>query len=356
MQLKVLHLAAANRWTGAAAPAFVEVEALRGVGIEAHYAYVGGYRLEDKIGHHDFVHAAIDRAQNPLAFLRSLRALRGLAARIGFDIVHSHLTYDHWLATSLARRRGMRCIRTIHARRVMRRDPLSRYLFSRTDAFCVINASFLNDQALSGHPVVFTPPPLDTRQFKPEGPDVRGTYGIEPDATLMTVIGKVTPGRGFEEALQTFAIARHKVPRARMMVIGRGPLRPQLEALAATLGIAELVTFAGYHEDDLAEHYRASDLLMFTAPGSDEGHRAVTEAMACGVPAVTFPIEGMEALVPTRLIASNGTPEALAETIAATVSGDLAGLSREVARQALAFDYGASAARLRQLYDQVMAK
>jgi hypothetical protein len=55
------------------------------------------------------------------------------------------------------------------------------------------------------------------------------------------------------------------------------------------------VIWAGYHEDDLAEHYRASDLLLFTARGSDEGHRAVLEAMACGIPVATYPIEGIDA-------------------------------------------------------------
>ena len=70
--------------------------------------------------------------------------------------------------------------------------------------------------------------------------------------------------------------------------------------------------WAGYHEDDLAEHYRASDLLLFTARGSDEGHRAVLEAMACGVPVATYPIEGIGALVPRDWIAPDADPEALA--------------------------------------------
>ena len=48
--MKVLHLASANRWTGAPAPAFAETEALREAGIDAHYAYVGGYKLAYRSG------------------------------------------------------------------------------------------------------------------------------------------------------------------------------------------------------------------------------------------------------------------------------------------------------------------
>ena len=93
--VRILHLAAGNRWTGAAAPAFAEVEALRAAGIDAHYAYAGGYKLEKKIGHLDFAHALIEKSQNPAAFARTIRALADLGK---FDFIHAHLTYDHWLA------------------------------------------------------------------------------------------------------------------------------------------------------------------------------------------------------------------------------------------------------------------
>src|SRR5207237_8901970 len=58
-RMKVLHLAAGNRWTGAAAPAFAEVAALREAGVDAQYASVGGYKLEQKLARVDFAHPAI---------------------------------------------------------------------------------------------------------------------------------------------------------------------------------------------------------------------------------------------------------------------------------------------------------
>src|SRR5438445_1425570 len=105
--MKVLHVAAGNRWTGAAAPAFAEVAALREAGVDAHFAYVGGYKLEAKIGRLDFTHAIIAKAQNPFSFMRTARSLDWLFKHHGFDIVHAHLTYDHWLARSVTRDRGM---------------------------------------------------------------------------------------------------------------------------------------------------------------------------------------------------------------------------------------------------------
>src|SRR5436189_2708985 len=123
--MRVLHLAAGNRWTGAAAPAFAEVEALRAAGVDAHYAYVGGYKLEAKLRHHDFAHPLLAKAQNPIAFSRTVAALDRMIHQHGFDVLHAHLTYDHWLARFAARNHDIRIARTFHARRVLRTDPFT---------------------------------------------------------------------------------------------------------------------------------------------------------------------------------------------------------------------------------------
>src|SRR5436190_13791694 len=136
--MKVLHLAAGNRWTGAAAPAFAEVEALRAAGIDTHFGYVGGYKLEAKIRHHDFAHPIIEKAQNPFSFKRTVEAIRRLLRHHGFDVVHAHLTYDHWLARLAARDADCLLARTFHARRVLRSDPFTASLLGRTAAVFVI--------------------------------------------------------------------------------------------------------------------------------------------------------------------------------------------------------------------------
>ena len=353
--MRVLHLAAANRWTGAAAPAFAEVEALRAAGVDAHYAYVGGYKLESKIGHLPFVHAIIDKAQNPLSFYRSAQRIRALIAEKSIDVVHAHLTYDHWLARTSAR--GALIARTWHSRRVLRSDPFNRALVRATRASFLINAEFADAPALAGVQSVFTPPPLDRRQFTPDGANVRAQYGIGSDRKLVTVIGKLSPGRGFEDALRTFACVRKNAPDAMLMVIGHGEHRPLLETLSRGLGIAGDVVWAGYHEVDLAEHYRAADALLFTAKGSDEGHRAVLEAMACGVPPVCYPIEGIRALVgdlDATLVAREGTPASLAACVEQVLRND--GVSRQVAERASEFGYERAAERLIGEYRRALAE
>jgi glycosyltransferase involved in cell wall biosynthesis len=352
--MKVLHLAAGNRWTGAAAPAFAEAEALRQAGIDAHYAYVGGYKLQQKIGHHDFAHPIIARAQNPLSFARTVDALGRLIDHHRFDIVHAHLTYDHWLAQFAVRGTRSAIVRTFHARRVLRGDPLTRWLIARAAGICVINDAFLDASPIRGRTPVFTPPPIDQRQFTPAGRDVRAHYALGSDALLLLAIGKLSKGRGFEEVLRTYAAVRREIANARLMIVGHGEHRPALEVLARDLAID--VIWAGYHEDELADHYRAADVLLFAARGSDEGHRAVLEAMACGVIPVTFPIEGMTALfgdLAPSLIADAGTSDAAASNVIAISRGDIAELRRRVFEQSERFGYEQAAERLIGVYGQL---
>lgn len=339
--MRILHLAAGNRWTGAAAPAYAEVEALRAAGVDAHYAYVGGYRLQARIGHHDFTHPLIRKMQNPFTFKWTLNALDRAIRDHRFDIIHAHLTYDHCLALMAARDHKVRVARTFHSRRVLRTDLFSRALIRRTDLLFVVNEAFRDAAAFQGREAVFTPPPVNHTEFTPEGRNLRELYGLT--GPVVMVIGKVAPRRGFEEALQAFAALRKLVPDAKLLIIGKGDHRPTLESLARSLGIAPYVTWAGYHEDDLAEHYRASDLLLFTARGSDEGHRAVLEAMACNVPVAALPVEGVAALTP--YVAEDRSPESLAKTAAALLAQ-----RPRVYERSLEFGYDKAARRLIDAY------
>lgn len=351
--MNVLHLASSNRWTGAAAPAFAEVEALRAAGINAHYAYVGGYRLEEKIGSLDYAHAVIGKGQDPLNFASSVRAIRRLCSRLSIDVLHAHLTHDHALARiSRMGNPRMQLVRTFHSRRALRRDPLTRLLIAGS-TICIVNDSFAREGCAASRRTFFTPPPLDTSQFNPEGPGMRSAYGIDSDAPVVVVIGKVAPERGFEDAMRTFARIRESVPKARLLMIGHGPHQRVLESLSSVLAIAESVIWAGYHEDDLAEHYRTGDVMLFTATGSDEGHRAVLEAMGCGVPVVSYDIAGVRALfgpLAEKLLSPASSPESLASRAFSILENRSSILRQEVVEATRRFHFDKAAERLLEVY------
>lgn len=319
--LKILHLVSFDRWTGAVAPALAEVEALRLSGADARFAFVGGRNLETRLNGIPWATPMVSRRQNPWTLLSDALAVRRYATREKIDLLHAHQPWDHTIARLAAGRRFV-TVRTIHSRRALR-DPFSRWLLRSDGAVAVVNDSILLDRGLRGREPFVTPPPLDATVFSPAGSNARSLYGIDPSTPVVGVIGKVARGRGFEDAFSVFRRIREKISDAKLLVIGHGPHRPDLESLSRTQEIDDAVIWTGYRDADLAEHFRAMDVMLFTAEGSDAGHRAVSEAMGCGTPVVCFPIEGVHSVageLANRLVAHSFDPP------------DLCGIALEVLR------------------------
>lgn len=354
--MRVLHLASADRWTGAAAPAFFEAAALRAAGIDTLYGFVRGYTLQQRISNVEWALPLIARRQDPFTFIRTGSAIRSLLRERQIDVVHSHLTHDHAIALWASRGLPTRVVRTYHSTRAMRDDLVSRRTRARTAAICVINASFVDNPALASRHPVFTPPPIDHSFFRPGDEWVRAERDIDRETTVIGFIGKMVPGRGFEQAIETFALIAKGDPDARLLVVAKwSSHRTRLDALAASLGVSERIIWAGYQDDDdLVAHFRAMSLLLFTAAGSDEGHRAIAEAMACGVPVVTFPLPGVDAIagpLAGRLVSANPEPASLAATAGAVLREDRVKLAAECVERTRAFAFEPTAQRLLGVYE-----
>ena len=119
-------------------------------------------------------------------------------------------------------------------------------------------------------------------------------------------------------ALRAFAIVLRRLPQARMVVAGSGPLRAELEALAVELGISAALTFTGRVDNvAMATLYRGAD-LMINPSLVDNMPNSVLESLACGVPVVSTNVGGVPYLVEdgkTALLVPPAAPEAMAAAI-----------------------------------------
>jgi glycosyltransferase involved in cell wall biosynthesis len=106
------------------------------------------------------------------------------------------------------------------------------------------------------------------------------------------------------------------VPEATFILAGDGPLRPRLEELARSLGLAERVLFLG-HRDDVPALLASCDL--FVLPSLYEGlPLSLLEAMASGRPAIATDVPGSNEVVhhaESGLLVPRADPLALADAI-----------------------------------------
>ena len=294
--MRIGFLVSGNKYTGAAATAEHMTRAVMAAGGEAELLYVAGNNLERRLTGVPWASPGLVKERSPADILSNLRAVAALARRC--DVIVSHLPHDHTLSVlSGAHRRAM-LVRNVRSERHLRGDPYHRWLYRR------VRAALLATEALARHagrswrtppPWIAPPVPLEDR-FRPglDGRPWRERLAIPANAFVVGMVGKVAPGRGFDLLLNAAALVEGA---PHVLLVGHGEAEPALRDLARGLGIAERVHWAGYEERGLPELYAAMDVVLFPAPGSDRGHRAISEAQGCGRPVVAAAIPGVEALV-----------------------------------------------------------
>ena len=301
--MHVLHLVAADRWTGAAAAAELLVEAQLAAGVECVFAFRAGDNLADRLRGRPWASPAFRKERSIADLHAALATVRSLAA--GCDVVHTHLPHDHLLARLALRGGTPPIVRSVRHRKHLRADPFHRLLFRRTAAVALANSAMApllqRFPGLAERPHAVLPPTVESRfhvladrgERYRRRQAVRGALAIPAGAVVAGTVGKLDRGRGHDLLLRAVAAT----PSLWALIVGHGPAEKHLRSLAARLGVADRCAFAGFVGDGLEDHYAAMDMAVFPAAGSDHGHRAVAEAAGCGLPVLAADIPGVADLL-----------------------------------------------------------
>lgn len=155
---------------------------------------------------------------------------------------------------------------------------------------------------------VIVPNVIDLQRFAP---------GRQPRNAAPTVLlaRHLEPIYDIGTALRAFALVRHQHPLAQMVVAGDGPERGRLQTLAAQLGLAGAVEFAGHLDHAaMAQRYLAADIAL-NASLADNMPNSILEALASGVAVVSTRVGGVPHLVQhgcQALLVPPADPDAMA--------------------------------------------
>jgi glycosyltransferase involved in cell wall biosynthesis len=302
--LRILHVVANPWWTGSADPALDLARALMERGHSVWFACVRGDVLEARAraaGVELVDGLSLDRTSRPWRLLAQVQGLRRVLRELAIDVVHAHQTHDHWLAALARPRTPTRLVRTVHHRRAVHSGPAARWLLGRTDVLIAVSegiAERLRGIGVPADRMAVVSGAVDVERFAPgvAGEFVRRELGLANDP-VAGCVARMAPGRGHEVLLHAVARLRERLPTARLVLVGRGELRPALDALVRDLGLGQTVVFAGYRNADLPAVLAALDCAVLLGAGSEESCRAVLEAMAVGLPVVAAPVGAVPEIV-----------------------------------------------------------
>jgi glycosyltransferase involved in cell wall biosynthesis len=292
-------------------------------------------------------------------------------ANVSPDVVHTHLGYADVFGGLAARALGLAAVSTIHTMDWRRnlldpRDYAKERVMSAVRRHCASTVVTVSDAARDAY--------LQTGWDRPEhvltvhngvaarlkrgaGAAVRSELTIHPEDLVVAMITVLRPGKGHDVAVRAVERLHGRFPRLKLLIVGEGPSRREVERLAASLGDSAVLT--GHREDVLALLDAADVLLHPTLV--DAFPTVLLEAMAAEVPIIATAVGGIpEIVVPERtglLVDAPPTAEKLVRALTPLLES--ASMRRELGKQGrrrydAQFTSEAWAKRMRAVYESAI--
>ncbi|QEG26260.1 Putative glycosyltransferase EpsD [Gemmata obscuriglobus] len=243
---------------------------------------------------------------------RDWRVSQRIAAAIrerGVEVVHAH-QYTPFFYSALAKPLcGFRpkLILTEHGRHYPDRvSPLRRavnrlaldHLADAVTACCAFSARGLcRTDGFAGARIAVIENGIEVDRYGPPADkDVaKEEVGLEPERRYLIHVARHHPVKDQKTLIRGFAAAVPDLPGVDLLMVGDGPLRNELEALAVELRVPDRVRFLGIRTD-IPDLMRAADAFALTSL-SEAASLTLLEAMASALPAVVTAVGGNPEIV-----------------------------------------------------------
>lgn len=282
-------------------------------------------------------------------------------------VVHTHQFAQLLFSLLPARACGARIVHTEHEYYTYLKNRHARRLLKHLTRFCSaftavgpeVARYYIDELGIPASRTHVIPNGVDVDRFDaPPERQARARLGLAGDDLVFGIVGRLEPEKDHRTLLKAFRALNLRHRAARLLIIGDGSLRHELESTARTLGLAGNVTFLGARAD-VPELLTAVD--VFVLASLQEGvPLSVVEAMSAGKPIIATDIGGLRLLVKPSvnglLVPPADSPalEAAMMQLAANpkLRHEMGESSRQLARKS--FGVSAMIERYQQLYESVL--
>lgn len=195
-------------------------------------------------------------------------------------------------------------------------------------------------------------------RLRAEREQVRAELGLAPDDVAVATVANYRAQKAYPDLLAAARKVLDEHPEARFLAVGQGPLRTQIEAEHARLGLGDRFRLLGYRPD-AARVLAGCDVFVLSS--LYEGFPvALMEAMTLGLPVVSTAVGGVPDAVSNGvegLLVPPGQPAQLADALQRVLDPEIrAPLAAASARRGTDFDIAQAVGRLEQIYRRVVAR
>lgn len=239
--------------------------------------------------------ANLHRAPGPVAAVKALRDIRGLLGELRPDLLSTHSTNAGLLGRIAAWSLGIPVLFTAHGWGFTDGRPLSQriafWLVERATAPLAARIITVCDSDLQAAVQTHLTRPARLVAIANAMPEVERSLRARPEKSPPKVVMVARLSIWKDHPTLLYALAELADLDWDLELVGDGPLREETESLAASLGLASRVRFAGYRDDVPA---RLADAQVFVLATKWEGFpRSILEAMRAGLPVIASEVGGV---------------------------------------------------------------
>jgi glycosyltransferase involved in cell wall biosynthesis len=297
--LRILHTEASLGWGGQEIRILTEARGLARLGHDVTLAAPAEARITSEAARFGVkaMAAPIGRKRP-----RALKTMRALLADGRFDVVNTHSSTDSWLAALACAllRDPPPLVRTRHISSPVPRNLATRWLYARASHRIVTTGEALRSQVMAEagvapDRVVSIPTGIDLERFRPaDRAAARAALGLPLEGPILGIVATLRSWKGHEHLLH--AAAAMQARPWTLVVVGDGPRRAALEALANRLGLAVRVRFCG-NQADVSPWLQSLDVFCLPSYANEGVPQALMQAMACALPVVSTPVGSIPEIV-----------------------------------------------------------
>lgn len=251
--------------------------------------------LAEKMELKDMPHIALDGKASYVLHPGKVRAASKAVKEFAPDIFLTNASHELKFGAWIAKRVGV-------PHRVVRRGvsyPFSKNILNRWYMKHIATAFLANGNTTYEnfaevfphireipHAIVYNG--IDLRPFE--------NLARQPQPGLCVMSARLSPEKGIDRALHAIAHLTKKGVDIHLRILGTGPEKAKLEALATQLQIMDRVTFAGFVED-VHSHLAEASVFMFTPTHGEGTSLALLEAMAAGLPCIAYQAPSLDEVI-----------------------------------------------------------
>lgn len=235
--------------------------------------------------------------------LRALVKLTKIIRDYNVNIVHTHSSVDARYGGLAARLTGRPVVRSRHLSTMIKRSPLSWLLYMKLADRVITSAESIRQEMIhrnrmSPNKIIAIPAGIDEKKFSLDRdlPDIRSKLGLSEGDFVVGIVAVIRSWKGHKYLIDAISLLKNHIPNIRLLIVGDGPIRTEIEQKIAQDGLAGHIILTG-HQANPVSYIKTMDVVVLPSYSNEATSQALPQAMAMKRPVIATNVGGLPEVV-----------------------------------------------------------